>query len=69
MVSPEDNSRQARQGLRNMPQTRDAILNLVLIEAGVHFARGKLRSVLPNVESPEAALARVIAQHLREDYL
>lgn len=55
-----------------MPQTRDAILNLLLIEAGVHFADGalvKTANVSANVGvRPETALVRVIAKHLRLEY-
>lgn len=67
------NSEQARRQLRSMPQTRDAVLHLLLIEAGVEFLSGiehshlvKIANVPANVGmTPELALATVIAKHLR----
>ncbi len=65
----DTNSERARQQLRAMPQTRDAILHLLLIEAGLAFEGGELvktANVQANVGMrPEYALARVIAKHLR----
>ena len=64
-----DNSEQARKQLRSMPQTRDAVLHLLLIEAGLAFQDGvlvKTANVQANLGmKPEYALARVIAKHLR----
>lgn len=67
------NSEQARNQLRSMPQTRDAILHLLLIEAGLALDTSGSPSLLvktANVPAnlgmePEYALARVIAKHLR----
>lgn len=64
------NSEQARRQLRSMPQTRDAILHLLLIEAGLAFDSSAALVKTANVPSnlgmkPEYALARVIAKHLR----
>lgn len=67
------NSEQARRQLRSMPQTRDAILHLLLIEAGLAFdttdtpaSLVKTANVPANLGmKPEYALARVIAKHLR----
>ena len=70
------NSTRAKQQLRAMPQTRDAILHLLLIEAGLAFEVSENPTTLSklvktaNVPSnlgmkPEYALARVIAKHLR----
>lgn len=63
------NSEQARRQLRSMPQTRDAILHLLLIEAGLAFDDStlvKTANVPANVGmTPELALATVIAKHLR----
>lgn len=64
------NSARAKQQLRAMPQTRDAILHLLLIEAGLAFDASatlvKTANVPANVGvKPEYALARVIAKHLR----
>ena len=64
------NSEQARRQLRSMPQTRDAILHLLLIEAGLAFDASATLVKTANVPSnlgmkPEYALARVIAKHLR----
>ena len=64
------NSEQARRQLRSMPQTRDAILHLLLIEAGLAFDESvnlvKTATVPANLGmKPEYALARVIAKHLR----
>ena len=67
------NSTRAKQQLRAMPQTRDAILHLLLIEAGLAFDATDTPASLvktANVPSnlgmkPEYALARVIAKHLR----
>ena len=65
-----DNSEQARKQLRSMPQTRDAVLHLLLIEAGLAFDASATLVKTANVPSnlgmkPEYALARVIAKHLR----
>lgn len=73
----QQNSDKARAELRAMPQTRDAVLRLLLIEAGLTFDTtfcgpgeyGQLCKTA-NVEAnlgrkPEHALARVIAKHLR----
>lgn len=63
------NSEQARRQLRSMPQTRDAVLHLLLIEAGLAFddlTLVKTANVPANVGmTPELALAKVIAKHLR----
>lgn len=64
------NSEQARRQLRSMPQTRDAVLHLLLIEAGLAFDASATLVKTANVPSnlgmkPEYALARVIAKHLR----
>ena len=66
-----DNSEQARKQLRSMPQTRDAVLHLLLIEAGLAFQDGvlvKTANVQANLGmTPEYALSRVIAKHLRQE--
>ena len=64
------NSEQARRQLRSMPQTRDAVLHLLLIEAGLAFDASATLVKTANVPSnlgmkPEYALARVIAKHRR----
>lgn len=64
------NSEQARRQLRSMPQTRDAILHLLLIEAGLAFDESvnlvKTANVPANLGmKPEYVLARVITKHLR----
>ena len=64
------NSEQARRQLRSMPQTRDAVLHLLLIEAGLAFDDSatlvKTANVPANVGmTPELTLAKVIAKHLR----
>ena len=70
------NSEQARRQLRSMPQTRDAILHLLLIEAGLAFEVSENPTTLSKLVKtadvpsnlgmkPEYALARVIAKHLR----
>ncbi len=64
------NSTRAKQQLRAMPQTRDAILHLLLIEAGLAFDESvnlvKTANVPANLGmKPEYAFARVIAKHLR----
>ena len=64
------NSEQARRQLRSMPQTRDAVSHLLLIEAGLAFDASATLVKTANVPAnlgmkPEYALARVIAKHLR----
>ena len=64
-------SEQARKQLCSMPQTRDAVLHLLLIEAGLTFHDGALvRAAAVQANhgtTPEHALARVIAKHLRQE--
>ncbi len=68
-------SNKARDALRRMPQTRDTVLRLLLMEAGLGFevcdgpdctARLiKIANVPANLgRTPEEALTRVIAKHL-----
>lgn len=75
-VSTATNSEIARRQLRSMPQTRDAVLNLLLIEAGLMvvddttYPHGlrlvKAQNTQGNLGmTPELALATVIAKHLR----
>lgn len=74
-MDAQTNAEQARRSLRAMPQTRDVILNLLLIEAGLTFSPQpgapfpklvKTANVPANLGvTPELALAAVIARHLR----
>lgn len=64
------NSEQARRQLRSMPQTRDAILHLLLIETGLTLVNGtlvKTANVQANLGmAPEFALAKTITRHLEK---
>ena len=75
-MSRPTNSDIARKQLRSMPQTRDAVLNLVMLEAGLTVVDDpaspfglklvKMYNTQANIGmTPELALATVIAKHLR----
>lgn len=77
-MSKPTNSELARKQLRAMPQTRDAVLNLVLIEAGLMVVDAPSDTnphglkLVKTCNCPanlgvtaELALATVIARHLR----
>ena len=62
MIADEEQARHALQGL---PHTRDTVLNLVLIEAGLRIENGELVKTRENIGmTPELALARIIVRYL-----
>lgn len=65
MIADEE---QARHTLQGLPHTRDTVLNLVLIEAGLRIENGELKKTC-NISAnlgmtPELALARVVVRYL-----
>ena len=68
MIADEE---QAQHSLRRMPHTRDTVLNLVLIEAGLRIENDELVRTR-NIDAsganlgltPELALARVVVRYL-----
>lgn len=75
-MSLTTNSEVARKQLRAMPQTRDAVLNLLLIETGLTIIDDpasphglklvKTHNTRGNLGmTPELAIASAIARHLR----
>lgn len=56
---------QARHTLQGLPHTRDTVLNLVLIEAGLRIENGELVKTRENIGmTPELALARIVVRYL-----
>ena len=65
----QENSDQARHTLRGLPHTRDTVIHLLMIEAGVAIIAGSLVKSC-NIKcnegvTAELALVNVIKRHLR----